>query len=638
MKDKASNKGRVLVICDSSGVFNAPPVDFVNRAFNSDFSLRVVRPIRKLLADNTVTVVSLDEATSSKLKKAGLAFKSFEGFVAPGMMTEASERAMSLLRQNPAFRSQEALYYDGIFLPELVELYPYVHLRWLIFNIELIKRVVEAENPDVIMVSDSASPGGKAALAVARQEGISFSSFSTPLLRLKHIFEKRLKVHLVRLHEGKEFSGTTKLPQSDDQKMGANGRNKVLMLSDELRHAPQVIPWAKELVQDGKNELLIIDINPWPPEYGELNGCLRVFNQYTDRSLERKVRREAKRVLTSWHRLQGKSTMRKSLIYEDILLFDFFKDTLSYTFKFSFDKLIRYIELTKRVIRRDNPDVIVVMDERSPFGKAVVAVCELGGVPSLVLQHGIHDDQPEYGPTRATKMSVYGDFTRNVLIKRGVNPERIVLTGAPQWDELVLEKGIAREEFCRQMGLDESKGLVLLATAIVFDREMGRRVVAGVINAVKEFPDLQLLIRAHPSSSEPVSLYKDIAEEMGAGNIVVFKKPHDYDSIRACDIFITRYSTVAIDAIIAGKPVITINLSSEPDRVPYAGSGAAIGVYRTEDIAPAIKDILTNPSVRQRLARGRKRFLSEHLYKTDGQASHRVAALIETMAEERKVA
>ena len=100
MEDKASNKGRVLVICDSSGVFNAASVDFVNRAFNMDFSLRVVRPIRKLLADNTVTVVSLDGVTSTKLKRARLAFKSFEEFVAPGMMTEAGERAMSLLRQN----------------------------------------------------------------------------------------------------------------------------------------------------------------------------------------------------------------------------------------------------------------------------------------------------------------------------------------------------------------------------------------------------------------------------------------------------------------------------------------------------------------------------------------------------------
>lgn len=633
-----SNKGRVLALCDSSGVFNAPSVDFVNRAFNMDFSLRVVRPIRKLLADNTVTVVSLDGVTSTKLRRARLAFKSFEEFVAHGMMTEAGERAMSLIRHNQAFRSQEALYYDGIFLPELVELYPYVQLRRLIFNIELLKRIIEAESPDMIMVSDSESPGGRASLAVARQVGIPFSSFSTPLLRLKHIFEKRLKIHLVRLYEGKEFSGATKLRQRDYQKMGTNSRNKILMLSDELRHAPQVIPWAKELVRDGKNELLIIDMNPWSPEYGELNNCLRVFSQYADKNLEKKVRQEAKRMLTSWHRLQYESTLRQSLIYENVFLFDFFKDTISYIFKYSFDKLIRYIEVTKLVIQRENPDVIVVMDERSPFGRAVVAVCELRGVPSLVLQHGIHDDQPHYGLTYATKMSVYGDFTKKVLVKRGVSPEKIVLTGAPQWDELVLEKGITREEFCRQMGLDEGKGLILLATAIAFDREIGRKVVAGVINAVREFPNMQLLIRAHPSSSEPVSLYKDIAEEMGAGNIVVFKKPHDYDSIRACDIFITQYSTVAIDAIIAGKPVITINLSGDPDHIPYAGSGAAIGVYRTEDIAPAIKDILTNPSVRQRLARGRKRFLAEHLYKTDGQASRRVAALIEMMAEERKVA
>jgi len=637
-----SNRRRILVLCDSSRVFNAPSVDFINKAFNIDFSLRVIRPIKRLLTDNTVTVVSLDSVTSGKLRGARLAFKSFEEYVAPGMMAEARERAMLLIRHNETLRNnkvfREALYYEGVFLPDLVELYLYDELRKLIFNIELVKSIFEAEKPDVVMASDNESPGGRAARAVARQTGIAFSRFSSPLLHFKHLFEKRLKVHLRKLYEGKEFSGAGKLPKRAPQKVEVKGKNKILMLSDELRHTPQVIPWAKELMQDNKNELLIIDINPWPLKYGELNNCLRVFSQYIDKDLERKVYQKARRMLVSWHRLQDESSLRESLIYQNIFLLDFFKDTFSFCFKYSFDKLIRYTEVTKRVIQVEKPDVIVVMDDRSSFGKAVVRTCDLVGVPTLIVQHGAHSDQPHYGPTYATKMSVYGNFTRRVLVKKGVSPEKIVLTGAPQWDELILEQGIPRERFCRQMGLVKNKGIILLSTAIVFDRDVGKKLVAGVINAVREFPQMQLLIRAHPSQSEPVSLYKAIADEIGVSDVVVFKKPHDYDSIRACDILITQYSTVAIDAMIAGKPVITINLTNGPDPMPYAESGAAIGVYRAEDIAPAIRSILTDPSVQQRLAQGRKRFLCEHLYKADGKASRRVADLIEVMAEERRVA
>ncbi len=633
-----SKKRLIIALCDSSRVFNAPKVDLVNRAFNADFSLRVVRPIRKLLADNAVTIISLDSVTSAKLVKAGLAFKPFEEYRTPGMMSKARESAIHLIRQSQALISQEALYYDGIFLLDLIELYLYDRLSKLIFNIELTSEIIKADKPDMLVVSDSGSLAGKAALKVAGQLGIASSGFSTPLLHLKHFFEKRLKIYLVRLYEGKEFPRVTTLPRVSYKREVVAQKNKILMLSDELRHAPQVIPWAKELVQNDKNELLIIDINPWPAEYGELNSCLRVLSQYMDNSLEIKTRRKAKEILSSWHRLQDEPSLKGSLTYEGISLFDAFKDTISYGFKYLFNKLIRCIEVTRRVIEVEKPDVIVVMDERSPFGRAVVATCDLMGIPSLVLQHGTHDDQPYYSSTYAAKMSVYGDFTRKVLVQRGVSPDKIVLTGAPQWDALMTEKGISREEFCRQMGLDESKDIILLTTAITFERDVGKKVVAGVIDAMRQFPQMQLLIRAHPSQSEPISLYQDIASEMEIGDVVIFKKPHDYDSIRACDIFITQYSTVAIDAIIAGKPVITINLTGETDLFPYAESGAAIGVYKTEDIAPAISNILTDSSVQKALAEGRKRFIAEHLYKADGKASQRVAHLIEKMAEERRAA
>ncbi len=65
--------------------------------------------------------------------------------------------------------------------------------------------------------------------------------------------------------------------------------------------------------------------------------------------------------------------------------------------------------------------------------------------------------------------------------------------------------------------------------------------------------------------------------------------------------------------------------------MPYASSGAAIGVYREEDIAPAMRDALYNEEARQRLAVNRKKFVYDYAYKQDRQASKRVAKLIKNM-------
>ena len=639
------DKSKILLLCDAPRVFEHAHGDLVNKVFNIGFTARVTRLRKKLIKNDTgeVIVIGMDSVAVAKLGRAKIPHKSFEEYASETMFSEACETAAALLRGNHTLQSnplfKDSLYYNGIFLWELMECYNYAITIQMILDIELVKRIMDIEKPATVAITDSESMVGKAAVAVAKARGIAVcATRRTLILYLKHLFNRFLKIHIERAYL------KMKVPQVNLTR-GARRRayvsrgnslsqqkRKILMLSDELRHAPQVIPWAKELVRNKGNELLIIGGDLWPRQYEELNDCFRTFSQYFDKGLSKKARRTAKVMIKNWHRLEGHPTLKECIVYDGIPMVEILKEDISFGFRCSFDRIIEYIELTNRIVDYEKPDIIVVMDERSQFGKTTVRACNLKGVPTLVLQHGIQEDEPIYGPTYADKMSVYGEYARRILIKRGVNPDKIVITGCSQWDELVKGEGISREEFCRQLGLDKDKKIILLATHIGYQRDIGRKVLIGVLNAVRQFPGTQLLIRAHPG--EPISTYRSIAKEVGAGDVVVFKKPHDFDSIRACDILITQYSTLGLEAMIAGKPVITILLSSGPNTNSYTESGAAIGVNRTEDIAPAIEDALNNRAVQERLALNREKFIYDQAYKLDGKASERVAGLIEGMIQE----
>ena len=93
---------------------------------------------------------------------------------------------------------------------------------------------------------------------------------------------------------------------------------------------------------------------------------------------------------------------------------------------------------------------------------------------------------------------------------------------------------------------------------------------------------------------------------------------------------------VALEAMILGKPVVTVNLTNQPDLVPYAQSGAALGVYKAEDIASAVRKVLQDPETRKGLELGRQKYLYEQFFKLDGQATKRVVDLIYRMIEERE--
>jgi hypothetical protein len=81
-----------------------------------------------------------------------------------------------------------------------------------------------------------------------------------------------------------------------------------------------------------------------------------------------------------------------------------------------------------------------------------------------------------------------------------------------------------------------------------------------------------------------------------------------------------------MDAIILNKPVMLINVVLSP--MPYAQIGGAYAVYETEDIKDGLLRGLNDKKLHKDLEIGRKKFLEEYLYKTDGKSSERIIRII----------
>ena len=123
---------------------------------------------------------------------------------------------------------------------------------------------------------------------------------------------------------------------------------------------------------------------------------------------------------------------------------------------------------------------------------------------------------------------------------------------------------------------------------------------------------------------------------MALENVVLTKDSNLYHLFDICDLVLTCASTTALEAMIMGKPVIDINLADLPDVLPYTQSGAAIGVYRSEDLVPAIMDVMDKEEVKLKLEEKRQRFVYDYAYLQDGQAASRVVGLIMQMARDAK--
>ncbi len=212
----------------------------------------------------------------------------------------------------------------------------------------------------------------------------------------------------------------------------------------------------------------------------------------------------------------------------------------------------------------------------------------------------------------------------------------VVITGQPRYDILSQADQIYdRAEIIRYFGLDPSKKIVLWCTQThsqsLDENVSSINAVYSTMASIKD--DAQLVIKLHPGEDQNAPLYK----MHGDYKPLILDRGYDtYSLIFVCDILITKNSTTALEAALLEKPVIILNLSGEPDRVNYVQEGIAVGVYEPADLVSAVKSLLDDDLLLERLKVGRAKYIEKYLYKNDGKATERVVSLIKSLLEGSK--
>ena len=375
----------------------------------------------------------------------------------------------------------------------------------------------------------------------------------------------------------------------------------------------------------------------------EKRGLWKPVETYLTPGIIRNAFEASRRYHKEWSHLKDSQEFINSLNYNEISLYSSLKGEFKKIFEGHASEAVLFIELMRRIIKIEKPDLILTTDEYDLFGRAAVIAGKLWGVPTLAIQHGnispdhvgyIHTKDeisdeiaPEYCPL-ATKTAVYGPWPKKVLVEDCNYPEgSVVVTGQARYDTLArADKIFSRENFCERYGLDAGNKIALICTQAfpVFEERIV--FLKSILKALKEFPEIQIVIKPHPNENE--EWCKEIVEEQKASVSILPKRSNTYEAIYACDIMLAFFSTTITEALILNKPVVVVNLTGRLDPMPYVESGAALGSYREEDIEPAIRKALYDENIREKLRNVRTKFVHEHCYKIDGKGSERVVRLI----------
>lgn len=260
---------------------------------------------------------------------------------------------------------------------------------------------------------------------------------------------------------------------------------------------------------------------------------------------------------------------------------------------------------------------------------------------------------------------IWSEDLKNQLLEmyEWIRPEQVFVTGTPQFDFHFQEKYYeSREDFCRKIGADANRPIVLYSTGMANHMPGEPEIVEEIADMLKEIGgenQPQLLVRVYPKDlSRRFDELKERRTDILFPKIAWEKEwltPKAEDSatlvntLRHCALGINVASTVSLELCMFDKPAI--NVGYNPRSVDEAELSYA-GYYDFDHYAPLVKSggvevawnrkqmrelIIHSLKQPNRLSDKRKKLIKKMFGNTlDGKSAERVAEVLLEISSKQK--
>ena len=292
------------------------------------------------------------------------------------------------------------------------------------------------------------------------------------------------------------------------------------------------------------------------------------------------------------------------------------------------------------------PKVVITYAEAGGWGRALVLEARRRGIPSVAVQHGfiyrhwlnyLHEPdemQPsaanpaDRGFPRPDCTLLFDELTREHLEAGGhFPPDSLRVTGSARLDTIVAAARAfdpaARLALRAQLGAGTDSPVVLVAAKYV---QLGGA-FSALVEAARAMPDIRLVVKPHPA--EGAGPYLQASQ--GVTNVVMAPPSAGLGQLTAvASALVTANSTAAIEAMPLGIPTLVVALPNNLS--PFVEAGAMAGAGSSQDVAPALRALLYDREMRQRLAVAQEAFMRRYRIEADGRAAERAAEAILSLA------
>ncbi len=616
-----------------------------------DQSSDVKKLISKITEEKKTKVISFDIDSHKKLSDLQIKHEKIENYIDTN--DEILIDRLIIEKSHEWYKQPEIsnlLQYDNLNLGWLLELEFPPYFLSVVKNFIGIIRVIDKENPSVIITSDHLASlvniviKNKTISVISytstndRQPTLSFDRVAIPInvgtklftiwisrdfaLKIKNSvefitnlifnfkfnFKKNFKKNILLLDFNPVLYGSL---LNELSKMDAN-----IILLNERRPAVWNIQSLKAIKLSKSKVLVLKDL---------LNQKLHSVILEKQKTLRSNIEKfHSNRALEEFFSVYGYS-------FWDAIQNNFINTCLR-----RLEEAIERLELAKVLFKKINVNCILILYDNAAEEKTIIHVAKQHDVPGIVLQHGVYVQNkhmerllpllPIITPTNV-KHALWGNEMKNCFHQFGVSDNDVILTGSSRHDELFQMKNKCK-----------NKGQILLASSILTDIFYSgmktdafikfENILQDICKISINVPNKKLIVKLHPGQHTSFDV-KPIIHSIDA-SIPIYKTGNISNLMKDCDVLICiGPSTVLLEAMILGKPTITFGIDPQwfyEDKI--FKSGATLLVKSSQELEDALNKVLSDDAYRNNLVKKGEEFVNDYLV-NQGTASEFIRKLLE---------
>ena len=495
-------------------------------------------------------------------------------------------------------------------------------------SIRSMKKIMEEERPGKILAEDTTMQG-RAGICVAKTFGVEVERIRPHISdRFKCYYDSRLQQRLLRYaYRTKEMQRS--FSSKNRSKASGKKRKKILVIPTIQTETAVIAPVIKELEKNEDFDVLTLEIGSlrerMKKSLGEAGIKAVPVEAFATKDARMRANIAIKFLLERWRKLKNDNSFKASIKFMEIPVWDLVREDfeLYFSTRARIIEIVKFVETLREAIDKEEPDIIISLDELSELGMPMALLAKERKIPMLVIQHGSYKKRNFiFGPSLAAKKCVWGPYTKRLLLKRWFTGEQLVVTGCPKFDDF--KKKIAEEadvSICYKLGLDPGKETILFIAWPSDYSVKAAKMLCDVIKSEEKMNQIQIIFKLHPRQMDH-DPYKSLCKHM-ANNCTVTRTCDLHDAIKMSSTVVSAHSTADYDALIFGKPPIIIKLNQELGTIPLTEAGCSIEIKNERELKKALKEI-KKPRTMERLMKNRKRLIGNQFYKIDGKATQRV--------------